>query len=390
MQKPSVTPSSTVLIVGGGTAGVHAAAALRSTGVHTVIIEPTGCHQFLTRLAAIAAGSQPVDDASVPLDVLFPEATVERGRVVSIEDDAVTLDDGRILAGDAVIVTAGAEPAKPPITGLDHALTLRSAADALEIRRATESDEPVVIIGGGPTGCQLAGSLKVVDPDRQVTVIERSSALLTAFHPSLGSHTQRILEQRGVRIVFDSEADRIDSGGVDTARERHDGIPVWTGGFTATMEHFELGPTDEGRLEVDAAGLIAGRRSVFAAGDCAAHRDADGEVFAMSAQIAAQTGRGCGTNVRRLLDGRPTTALRPKDRGWVVDLGGGLGVADLSGLRLASPGLDRVAALLHTFIDWRNLFQIGGPSTVLAQRPRRSTELENAAVEVGDLQALVS
>ena len=92
--------------------------------------------------------------------------------MASIVDGAVTLDDGRTFTADAVIVTAGAVPLSPPIEGLDHALPLRTAGDALRLRTEIDAASSVVIVGGGATGVQLAGAAAATHPNLDVTLVD--------------------------------------------------------------------------------------------------------------------------------------------------------------------------------------------------------------------------
>lgn len=367
-----------VAVIGGGMAGIHAAAALRTRPIRITIIEPTGHHQFLTRLAAVAGGTQPRRDALAPLNELVPSATIENGTVIDLDEtpDSVTirLADHRILTADAVIVAAGATPAMPPIPGLERALTLRSAPDAFGIRNALDQLGHLVVVGGGATGCQLAGAAATANPDLDVTLIEASDRLLAGFRPSLGKRTDQILRARGVQIECNAAVARVRKRGVTlTDGGRHiDGLVVWAGGVVATGAGFGIGDTRDGRLVIDATGRVVGSSRVFAAGDVAAHTDRHGALRPMSAQIAAQAGRAIGANVARFLHHRSMTALRLSDLGWVVDLGGGRGVAEILGVPLADPITDRVAHLLHTAIDYRNLWQIGGLDAMRHHGPSNS------------------
>lgn len=364
----NTSQAKSVIIVGGGMAGAHAASVLHGGEVAVTIVEPTGHHQFLTRLAAVAGGTAPVSDASAPLENMFDIDLIEQ-KAVSIGDGQVTMSDGSVAIADAVIVTAGAEPVQPPITGLTQARNLRSASDALGIRQALDDGtDHVVVMGGGPTGCQLAGAVAAAHPTIEVTLVDSGDRLMGSFASLLGKRTLQILEGRGVDVRFGFEVDSIDEQTVQSSSgDTVEGVPVWVGGFEATMSGF--GPTTEGRLDIEPDGRISGYQTTFAAGDAAAHLDADGELFPMSAQIAAQAGSQVARNVQRLLGGEKTGQIDLADRGWVVDLGGGQGVAEILGVPLALPLLDRLPPLLHHAIDLRNLWQLGGVDFVRRFRP---------------------
>lgn len=365
-----------MVVIGGGIAGLHASVSLlRRRNVLVTIVEPTAHHQFLTRLAAVAAGTQPTADAAQPLSAMVPTASVEQRRAVRIDESkrcvTVSLDDASELEADSVIIAAGAEPSSPPIRGKANAYALRTAADALAIRAVLDQCNPdrargLVVVGAGATGCQLAAAAAIQHPELAITLIDRADRALPGFRNSLSQRAESILASRGIDLRFGENIERITKRGAvlspteaHPATDRIEGTVVWAGGFQAHGDAFGL-ETRDGRLVIDEFGQVAQSHRVFAAGDIAAHLDRRGDLRPMSAQIAAQAGQAVGANVAATLSDDAMTPLRLSDLGWVVDLGGGQGVADVLGLPLADPITDRLVPLLHTAIDYRNLFQIGG------------------------------
>lgn len=358
-----------MVIVGGGVAGLHAAVALqRNADVSITIIEPTAHHQFLTRLAGVAAGAHPITDAAQPLAAMVPYADIEQHRAIRVDEHtaqvAVRLDDSRTLVADAVIVTAGAEPARAPIKGWAKARPLRSAADALAIRAALDAGDSLVVVGAGATGCQLAAAAAVVHPGIEISIVDGAERPLPGFRPVLGQRAGHVLADRGVNVRLGERVESITKRGVVLAEsgEAVEGTVVWAGGFQAQGDALGLGATREGRLVIDPTGRTAGSTRVFAAGDVAAHTNRRSELRPMSAQVAAQAGKRVGSNVASFLAGRELEPIVVNDLGWVVDLGGGQGVAQVLGIPLADRFSDRLVPLLHTAIDYRNLWQLGGVS----------------------------
>ena len=349
-----------VLIVGAGYAGLHAARGARASGAPVTIVDRDGVHGFTTRLAAVAGGTAGPGDAFAPLDKLCD--SVRHERVVAIDDGVVRTEDGSVLAADAVVITAGARPVIPDVTGIELAMSLRTPADALRLREAIESAEALSIVGGGPTGIQLAGAAAVARPDLTIRVIDREPVFLAGMDRSLGDHALGVLEERGVEVRLERELDAVHTGGLTLSDGTLlDGLVVWAGGFESVAD--ELGddlPLDAQRLRVGRDLRVDGWTRTFAAGDVAAHRDRNGELLAMSAQIAVQAGQQAGRNAGRIARGRETEPASFSHRGWVVDLGGGRGVAQLGPISLASPGLDRLAPILHLGIDIKHLLEIGG------------------------------
>jgi NADH:ubiquinone reductase (H+-translocating) len=356
VKKP--TPIDGVLIVGGGYAGVHAARAAREAGVRATIIDPTGRHDFVTRLAAVAGGTAPSRDASAPLDSFADEVIL--GRMTSAADGVVRLDDGRRFSAAAVVVAAGAVPARPRIEGLAQASQLRTADDANALRQQIDVAEAVVIVGGGATGVQLAGAIATRHRERQVVLIEASDSLLGGMGRSMGRDAARILRQRGVDVRLGNGIDSIEWNGVVLAGELVEGLPVWAAGFTARAGEFALPVDDQGRVIVDDVLRVHGWECTFAAGDITRHLASGGDVLAMSAQVAVQAGDVAGENAARLLQGRTLRTADLTHVGWVLDLGGHRGLAQLGPLSLTGPFLDLLPPFLHWGIDLKHLIDTRG------------------------------
>ena len=356
----STTAVDGVLVVGGGYAGVHAARSVIRAGRRAFIVDPTGRHDFVTRLAAVAGGTASVDDASTVLTDFSDDVII--GSMSSIADGEVTLDDGRTFTAEAVIVTAGAVPAAAPIEGLRFASPLRTADDALTLRTGIDVASSVVIVGGGATGVQLAGAVAAKHPDVHVTLIEGSDTLLAGMSSGIGADAGRILRDRGVDIHLGAVVEEIGPNSVTVAGSPIDGLPVWAAGFAARAADFGLPvDVDTGRIDIDEYLRVRGWDRTFAAGDVASHRDATGAGLAMSAQVAVQAGDVAGRNALRLLRGDTLDRARLAHRGWVLDLSGFRGLAEFGPVTLSAPFLDLVPPVLHWVIDAKHLIDTRGP-----------------------------
>lgn len=353
-----VTRIDGVLIVGGGYAGVHAARSVRRLGRAATIVDPTGRHDFVTRLAAVAGGAAPASDASMSLDDHADDVIL--GAMASVRDGEVDLVDGTTLCADAVVVTAGAVPSTPAIDGIDNAFPLRTEADALALRDRIAASTAVVIVGGGPTGVQLAGAIAATDPSTSVTVVDGEDRLLVGMGEDLGRDAARILRERNVVVRLGSEVDEIFETGVAVDGELVEGLPVWAAGFTARADGFGLPVDSSGRVAVDRFLRVEGWQKTFAAGDIALHRSSDGGELAMSAQIAVQAGEVAGRNAVRSLRGDTLDRARLDHRGWVLDLSGNRGLAELGPVALSAPFLDLVPPALHLGIDLKHLLETRG------------------------------
>ena len=357
-------PDMRILVIGAGYAGAQAATAARRRGADVLLIDPTGDHEFLTRLAAVAGGRVPSGDGWAPAADLLG-VTVERAAAdqVLTERPAVRLEDGRILDGDAVVLSTGAIPAEAPVTGLaSHALPLRTVADALTIRRQLVDHTHAVVIGGGPTGVQLAHEAGRRHQHLRVTLVETGDRLMPNFPERLGTHARHLLLDAGIDVRLGAEVTTVHATGAVLADGTVvDGLPVWAGGYTAVGNR--LLPDAEhrdGRLVVDDHLRVPGTVGVFAAGDVADHHDLFGNSLAMSAQIADRAGTIAGRNAVRHAHGEPLSPAVLFDLGWVVGMDDRVGVGQVGPFHLALPGLDRLVPFLHTAVDVKHLFQVGG------------------------------
>lgn len=139
---------------------------------------------------------------------------------------------------------------------------------------------------------------------------------------------------------------------------------MWAGGDRPCAT-FGLPTDDAGAIRVGDDLVVVDRRRVFAAGDAVRHVDRSGDLLPPSAQVATQAGAAAGVNAVRLVAGRPTRFVDLVHQGWVLDLGGRRGLADLVGVPLADPFADLIPPLLHTAIDTKHLLEIGGVEAVI-------------------------
>jgi NADH dehydrogenase len=347
-----------VLVVGGGYAGLHAATAVRRSGLPVTVLDRTGRHDFVTRLAAVAAGTAPVEDAAQPLRSFVDQVIV--GTATTIADGSVTLSTGHLVTADAVVVTTGSAASRPPIDGIELALSLRTADDALTLRARVARASSVVIIGGGATGVQLAAALAVAHPSLAVHLVEATPRLLAGMSGAIGSGAARILRNRNVELHLGAGVDRITAHGAVVEGTLLEGLVIWAGGFTAPARPYGLPVSTGGRILVDEALRVHGTQRTFAAGDIAAHHDRNEEPLPMSAQIAVQAGTAAGRNAAATVRGEAVDAVDLRSLGWVLDLGGRRGLARLGPVHLTAPGTDLIPPLVHEAIDLKNLVEIGG------------------------------
>jgi NADH dehydrogenase len=351
-----------VLVVGGGYAGLHAASAVADAGVAVTVLEPMGRHDFVTRLAAVAGHTAPTSDASRDLTSFGHD--VITGSAIGLADGEVTLDDGSRRSADAVVFCAGAGETLPPIDGIDHALPLRIADHAAAIRERLDPQRPVTIIGGGATGVQLAGAISASRAASVVRIVEMESRLLSTMQPDSSRGAERILRDRGVDVLVDATVERIGADHVVVDGEELPGIVVWAGGFAPRTDGLDVELNEKGQIVIDECLRVAGMTRTFAAGDVAEHRTQAGDGLPMAAQIAVQAGEVAGANAARVVRGAEPERASLSHRGWVLDLSGQRGVAEIGGISLSGPFADLIPPFLHDAIDLKSLFGMGGFSAL--------------------------
>lgn len=428
-----------VVIVGGGFAGLYAAKALaRRRDVRVTLVDRRNHHVFQPLLYQVAtAGLSPGDIAS-PIRWILRRARHVRvllGEVTSVDprNRTVALDGGTVLPYDFLILAPGVTHTYfGHDAWQDDAPGLKTLEDGLEIRRrvllaferaerATDAAErqrllTFVVVGGGPTGVELAGALaelarqtladeyRTVDPrSARILLVEATSRILPTFPEALGAAARRALERLGVEVRTDAPVTRVARGGVEAGgRWVGAGTVLWAAGVAASPLGRTLGvPVDRaGRVYVEPDLSIPGHPEVFVVGDLAAfvvERDAQGRERTLPgvAQVAMQQGRHAVRNIERTLDGRPRRPFRYRDYGSLATVGRNFAVADFGWVRLAG----RLAWIVWLFvhlvwlIGFRNrlgvLLQWAWAYVTYQRSVRLITEMRSAPVRDGG-EAVVS
>jgi NADH dehydrogenase len=362
-----------VVIIGGGFAGLAAARRLRKVACEVTLVDRYNHHVFQPLLYQVAtAGLSPGDIASPIRWILRkqPRLRVLLAAVERIDTQArlLHLDRGDTLKYDYLIVAAGATHS---YFGHDEwsrvASGLKTLDDALAIRRrlllafedAEREPNPVyqrrlltyVLIGGGPTGVELAGALAeiarqtirsefdVVDPAiARILLVEAGPTILPAFPEDLRNSARRALKRLGVEVRENSAVTRVEEGAVWIGDERIDAHTIlWAAGVAAAPIARDLGPHLDraGRVIVDADLSAPGHPGVFVAGDLASFSHQTGKPLPGVAQVAKQQGAHAADNIARQIQGRATTPFRYFDPGNMATIGRHAAIADFGFLRVS-------------------------------------------------------
>lgn len=361
-----------VVIIGGGFGGLSAARALRRAPVDVTILDRRNHHLFQPLLYQVAmAVLSPGDIASPIRWILRNQRNVEvlLGEVSRVDTAArrVQLADGAEVGYDYLVVAAGATHA---YFGHDdwrpHAPGLKTLEDALEMRRrvllaferAEREPDAVrrtalltfVIVGGGPTGVELAGALAEItrqslakdfrhfDPSSsRIILIEAGAVVLPPFPEPLRAAARHDLERLGVEVRTGTLVTGIGEGFVDAGETRIDAATVlWAAGVAAAPIGATLGvPVDRvGRVLVEPDLTIPGHPDVFVIGDLASLAGADGRPHPGVAQVAMQMGSHAARNILRATEGQPLRPFHYRDLGDMATIGRASAVADFGWLQL--------------------------------------------------------
>ena len=395
-------PRPHVVVIGGGFAGLHAARTLRRAEVDVTLVDRTNHHLFQPLLYQVATATLAPSDISVPIRwvlrrhknirVLMAEVTG-----IDVARRVVQLDGGdREMSYDYLVVASGArhsyyghddwERLAPGLKSLDDAFEIRrrfllayERAERVEAGPARDAYMTFVIVGGGPTGVELAGIIpdvarhalaedfRAIDTRQtRVVLLEGGPRLLPSFPESLSARARRDLEELGVEVRTGFIVTRVARDGVYVGDEHIPARTVfWAAGNAASPLGRMLGaPVDRsGRVLVEADLSIPGHREVFVAGDLAAVTQADGTSVPGVAPAANQMGAAAGRNILRDLSRSPREHFRYTDKGNMATIGRHRAIAVIRRAKFGG----RIAWLLWLFIHIMYLVGFRNRVSVLIQ-----------------------
>ena len=368
-----------VVIIGGGFAGLWATRALAHAPVRVSLVDRGNHHLFQPLLYQVATAGLSAPDIAAPLRHILRgqhNVTVLMGDVVAIDAAAKTLrfadneTPGYItLNYDMLLLASGSTHA---YFGHDDwavdAPGLKTLDDALEIRRriltaferAEAESEPVAraawltfaVVGGGPTGVELAGTLaeiarhtlrgefRRIDPgSARILLLEAGTRVLSTFPESLSHKARASLERLGVEVrtgvaVTSIDANGVVLGDIESIATR---TVLWAAGVAASplARSLEVPLDRVGRVIVSPDLSVPGHPEIFVAGDLATVRGENGKPVPGVAPAAKQMGRHVARAIRARLAGKPAPAFRYRDYGNLATIGRRAGVVDLGRLRLS-------------------------------------------------------
>jgi NADH dehydrogenase len=378
-----------VVIIGAGFGGAEVARALRSAPARVILIDQHNYQLFQPLLYQVATAALSPADIAEPVRRLVRgqrnvEVLLEEVAEILADERILVLADGSRIAYDILVIAAGSTAA---YFGHDDwapfAPSLKSISDARSVRsrllRAFEEAESTdqaaernrlmtfVVVGGGPSGVELAGSIAElaryslakdfhkIDPKSAIVrLVEKDSRILSPFPKELSDYAARKLKALGVTVQVNCAVKRISETCVETDEET---IPVafaiWTAGVKASPVAKTLGaPTDKsGRVETNRDLSVPGFEGVYALGDSALVHDDKGNSLPGLAQVAKQQGKYLGRALARKLQSKaPPGPFVFHNRGNVAVIGRHAAVIDFGWLRLTGIVAWLLWALIHIYL----------------------------------------
>lgn len=382
-----------VVIIGAGFGGLSAAQALRRTSFDVTVIDRRNHHLFQPLLYQVATAAVSPGDIAYPIRSILrrqknTRVLLAEVRSIDVAARNVALDDGK-LSYDYLIVATGAghsyfghdewERWAPGLKSLDDALEIRRKI-LLAFERAERETDPdrrrrlltFVVIGGGPTGVELAGAIgeisrhvlaedfRSIDPrEARVILAEAGPRILPTFPIELAGSAVHSLERLGVEVWPGSKVDSIGAETVTMGdRQLQAGTILWAAGVAASGLGRSLGtPLDRaGRVRVEADLTVPGHPEIFVIGDLASFTQPDGTPLPGVAPVAAQQGRHAAANLQRTIEGRPRLPFHYRDRGNLATIGRAAAVADFGKLQFSGLPAWLLWLFVHIFflIGFRN------------------------------------
>ncbi len=386
-----------VIIVGGGFGGLLAAKEFRDTNFDVTIIDKTNHHLFQPLLYQVAAAALSPADIAIPIRSVFSDQKnikVILAEVISVDKEKRTVKlTNSELSFDYLILSPGA---RHSYFGNDnwekYAPGLKTLSDALKIRElilnsleAAEKEPDAhrrkkyltfVVIGGGPTGVELAGAIAEIAKktmikdyknfradDTKVILVEALQRILTSYTKDLSQKAKEYLEQMGVDVRISTKVTDVNENGVqlgDTFIESKN--VIWAAGNIASplLKTLDIELDKAGRAVVEDDCSIPGYPNIFVIGDAALMKDEKGEILPGVAPVAMQQGRFVG----KLIGNDVKNGNRKKfvyvDKGSMATIGKAKAVAMIKGLKLSGLLAWFAWSVVHIFflIGFRNRFRV--------------------------------
>lgn len=369
-----------VVILGGGFGGLAAARALYKDADVTVV-DRHNYQTFLPLLYQVSTAGLAADHVAYPIRGALRKTSVKFRMASPINIDhrnkEVKLDSSEILKFDHLIVALGSVSADFGIPGVkEFALGMKSVSEALTIRAEImrrfedlcrfEDDTKfsVTVIGGGPTGVEMAGAIAElirgplksdqaqVAKNINVTLIEAGPRLLPPFAPSLSARTKKDLEKLGVKVLLNTAVKELAHRKIflKDGTSLQSEVTIWAAGVKGAdaMKDLNL-PIEANRVAVEPTMQVKNYPYLWALGDIAGAKGKDGAALPMVAPVAIQQGKFIAKQIKRISQNKKLEHFKYLDKGSMATIGRNKAVVQVRWFKLAGPLAWLVWLWLHLF-----------------------------------------
>src|SRR5580704_3134571 len=404
-----------VVVVGAGFGGLSATFGLAGAGVAITLIDRRNHHLFQPLLYQVATASLATSEIAWPIRYLLrdrPEVTTLFATVCGVDakDKRVQLEDGDTLPYDTLILATGVrhayfghdewEPFAPGLKTLEDATTLRRRI-LVAFERAERETDPqrraalltFVIIGAGPTGVELAGTIAELAQDTlppdfrnidtqkaRVVLIEAGPRVLAGFADDLSAYAQRALESTGVEVILGEAVTECSADGVVYGGKHLQARTlIWAAGVRASPAAEWLGAEADsaGRLQVLPDLSVPGHPDIFAIGDTVVIAGPDGQPVPGIAPAAKQQGRHVAAAIKARLAGEVPAPFRYNHAGSLAQIGKRLAVIDFGRIKLRGTVAWWIWGIAHIYflIGLRNRLSVAISWLWIHARDQRAARL---------------
>ncbi len=355
-----------VVILGAGFGGLAAARALNKIAEVT-LVDRHNFQTFLPLLYQVSTAGLAADHIAHPIRGALRKTKIKfrMGSPITIDhkNKSVKLDSSETLDFDYLIVAMGSATNDFGVKGVtEHALGMKSVTEALEIRSSIlrrfedlcrfedETKLSITVVGGGPTGVEMAGAIAELkkgplNSDQahaaaniKVNIVEAGPRLLPSFSAKLSERTRKDLEKLGVNVLTNTPVKEIKPREIMLGDKKKlpSEITIWAAGVTGEPVMKKLGlPNTNGRITVDPTLQVSNYPSIFAIGDIAGAKGSDGRYLPMVAPVAMQQGRFVAKQITNAIKNQPLNIFNYRDKGSMATIGRHKAVVEVGPIRLS-------------------------------------------------------
>ena len=354
-----------VVVLGGGFGGLTAARNL-SKFADVTVVDRHNFQTFLPLLYQVSTAGLAADHVAYPIRGALKKTGAKFCMASPIAIDhrnkEIKLDSSEVLSFDHLVVALGSATSDFGIPGVsEYALGMKSVTEALTIRAEVmrrfedlcrfkdDTTFNVTVVGGGPTGVEMAGALaelkrgplKSDEPNAaaniRVRIIEASSRLLPSFAESLSARTKKDLEKLEVEVLLNSAVKKVEHRKIELSDGKiiDSEITIWAAGVTGSPAITKLNlPTERGRIKVEKTLQVSNYPYIWAIGDNAGAIDKTGKFLPMVAPVAIQQGKFLAKQIKRINDGKSLEDFKYLDKGSMATIGRHKAIVEVKGLKM--------------------------------------------------------